>query len=267
MTQVKLALNCAAVSLLLLLAACSSGVGQTDPFESQIVGGTKTDPGAYPFMAQIQDIDSPEHDSHACGGVLIERTWVLTAAHCVYNRSAEDFTVVLGEHVRGKDEGVEQSIDVRRIVIASGYNPFTFRNDLALLRLAKSATLNKRVGTANLSGLPAANTTLEAIGWGTTSEDGLTSTTLRQVSVPLVANATCEAAYPGEITSSMFCAGFSKGGKDICQGDSGGPILDSKARVVGFSSWGLGCARADAYGVYTKATRFSKWIKRTTDSN
>lgn len=34
---------------------------------------------------------------------------------------------------------------------------------------------------------------------------------------PILGDSTCKNAYPGQITSNMFCAGFMEGGKDSCQ--------------------------------------------------
>ena len=58
-----------------------------------------------------------------------------------------------------------------------------------------------------------------------------------------------------DVTPRMICAADT--GKDSCQGDSGGPMIvhdnengDDHYSVVGVVSWGIGCAQADAPGVY-----------------
>ena len=40
---------------------------------------------------------------------------------------------------------------------------------------------------------------------------------LQCLDAPVLSQAKCEASYPGEITSNMFCVGFLEGGKDSCQ--------------------------------------------------
>lgn len=50
--------------------------------EPSIVGGTEASAHQYPFMASIHwVVERPNPAStHVCGGVLISRLWVLTAA-------------------------------------------------------------------------------------------------------------------------------------------------------------------------------------------
>jgi len=57
----------------------------------------------------------------------------------------------------------------------------------------------------------------------------------------------------------MFCAGVEDGGKDTCQGDSGGPILLDGVQV-GVVSYGIGCARENYNGVYSRVSAVTEWI-------
>jgi hypothetical protein len=77
----------------------------------------------------------------------------------------------------------------------------------------------------------------------------------------MVADSTCAGAYGADFfASTMVCAGFPQGGVDTCQGDSGGPLVvqafqrSAKAantvRLVGDTSFGVGCARPGIPGVY-----------------
>ncbi|KAL7886627.1 hypothetical protein AOLI_G00043480 [Acnodon oligacanthus] len=84
--------------------------------------------------------------------------------------------------------------------------------------------------------------------------------------IPILSDSTCRSAYPFQIKSSMFCAGFMEGGKDSCQGDSGGPVVCSGV-LQGIVSWGHGCAQTNKPGVYTKVYNFVSWINTTISKN
>jgi trypsin len=106
-------------------------------------------------------------------------------------------------------------------------------------------------------------------GWGYTSESsGVTSSVLQQVDLPVVSNAVCSAAYGGaRINENNLCAGFKAGGRDSCSGDSGGPLFDAVRNVlIGTVSWGTGCARPNAYGVYMRVSEYLHWMDSTIKS-
>lgn len=79
------------------------------------------------------------------------------------------------------------------------------------------------------------------------------------MSVPVTTNAQCNAMYSGMITAGMLCAGFPEGGRDACQMDSGGPLTFNN-QLIGVVSWGAGCARPNAPGVYARVAHYRNWI-------
>lgn len=48
-----------------------------------------------------------------------------------------------------------------------------------------------------------------------------------------------------------------------CQGDSGGPLA-CKGKLTGIVSFGIGCAMANYYGIYSSVSEVRPWIKRVT---
>lgn len=95
------------------------------------------------------------------------------------------------------------------------------------------------------------------VGWGTTSYGGVASSNLLEVAVPILSTSACRlySSVSAKITNNMFCTYAN--GKDACQGDSGGPLnwIDpdtGRVFLIGITSWGIGCAKPDTPGVYTK---------------
>ncbi|XP_042296209.1 cationic trypsin-like [Sceloporus undulatus] len=89
---------------------------------------------------------------------------------------------------------------------------------------------------------------------------------LQCLNVPILSASTCHASYPGRITSNMFCAGYTEGGKDSCQGDSGGPLV-CNGKLTGVVSWGAGCAQKSYPGVYTPVCNYKAWIEEVLANN
>jgi hypothetical protein len=77
----------------------------------------------------------------------------------------------------------------------------------------------------------------------------------------------CKQSYPdATIGAGQICAGYDGGAHDSCQGDSGGPLVTRDSEgcpyQVGVVSWGIGCARAKYYGVYTRLSAEADWIRQ-----
>ena len=68
------------------------------------------------------------------------------------------------------------------------------------------------------------------------------------------------------MTDGQLCAGnIIVGGEDSCSGDSGGALWfedNGKNYQVGIVSTGIGCARADAPGVYTRTAHYRNWMEK-----
>ena len=233
----------------------------------RIVGGVKTDIRKHPWQVALT-ISGPD-GNFLCGGSIIANKWVLTAAHCFV---ASDTSRSIKAKT-GATDLVKQGrwSDVATIVIHEGYDPRTYDNDIALVRL-KSKPSGKVIPLASKSIKISVGQPLEVTGWGAISEDGDASRDLLKANVPYVLNGTCNepASYNGNITSGMMCAGRREGGVDSCQGDSGGPLVwrtPDGPVLVGVVSWGVGCARKLNYGVYTRVGDYRDWIARTMAAN
>ncbi|XP_030649479.1 transmembrane protease serine 9-like [Chanos chanos] len=263
------------VSLVTLLAKGTHSqldVCGQPPLNTRIVGGQDAPPGAWPWQVSLH-----KSGGHLCGGSLINKDWVLSAAHCVPGVSASEVTVYLGRQTQEGSNSNEVSRAVSQIISHPDYNSTTFDNDIALLRLSASVTFTDFIRPVCLA---ASNSTFYngtdswVTGWGDNATDvPLPSPqTLQEVEVPIVGNRKCSCLYRGryQITDNMICAGLLAGGKDSCQGDSGGPMVSKQgSRWIqsGVVSFGEGCALPNFPGVYARVSRYEDWINSqiTTD--
>ncbi|GAK57775.1 peptidase S1 and S6 chymotrypsin/Hap [Candidatus Vecturithrix granuli] len=255
---------CKVVVTIILMSAVgmwTGGMPERALAQTRIIGGVVAADGAWPWMAALVDrYEDPRPYGQFCGGALIHANWVLTAAHCL----GGNIDVVLGTNDLTASASTYERIAVIQQIAHPSYNSSTIDNDIALLELAQ-ASAQTPIAWNTSSAYNAAGTNSTVIGWGNTEYPGESyPDLLMQVDVPIVSDAACSAAYPGEITSSMFCAGYAAGGKDSCEGDSGGPLMVSTGSgsyvQVGVVSWGDGCALAGYYGVYTRVSNYAAWI-------
>ncbi|XP_029970000.1 uncharacterized protein prss56 [Salarias fasciatus] len=243
----------------------SSTVPNITQPRSRIVGGSPAAPGSWPWLVNLQ-LDG----AMMCGGVLVDSSWVVTAAHCFRSsRDESSWTAVVGEFDITKTDPDEQVLKVNRIISHPKFNPKTLNNDIALVELTNPVVMSEHVTPVCLpsgSEPPAGSPCLVA-GWGSLYEEGPFADAVMEAKVPLLSQSTCKSIFGKElVVNTMFCAGYLSGGIDSCQGDSGGPLLyqdrvSGRFQLYGIISWGNGCGEKGKPGVYTRVSTFSDWIQ------
>ncbi|XP_053753051.1 putative serine protease 45 isoform X2 [Panthera pardus] len=236
-----------------------------------------------------EDLDMTRHwpwevslrleNEHICGGALIDLSWVVTAAHCI--QGTKEYSVILGTpKLKPVDFPKGVSIPVKDIIMHPKYWGRTFiMGDLALLQLQTPAIFGKYVQPICL---PEASYNLKVgtqcwvTGWGQVKQRFSANSTLtpelQEAEVFIMDTKRCSRIYRKKsliphlvplVLGNMICA--TNYGENLCSGDSGGPLaceVEGKWILAGVLSWEKACAKAQNPGVYTRVTKYSKWIKQ-----
>lgn len=212
-----------------------------------------------------------------CGGTIIDKNWIMSAAHCVdgYTDQPKYFGIKVGTFdYRDTNETGEIVYKVKEIHMNPKYGtPHQYAHDMSLLKIDGEITFTDHIQPVcipkSVNNIVHTGKSAYVTGWGATSEGGPVSNKLRQVLVPFLDMSECKKEYKGEIDDTMECAG--RQGVDSCQGktlhknniilthlfilgDSGGPLVTKhndtgKWFQAGIVSWGMGCAEKGHAGV------------------
>ncbi|XP_043289165.1 chymotrypsin-like elastase family member 2A isoform X2 [Venturia canescens] len=250
----------------------------------RIFNGKPSKRGSWPWQVSLQLLHPKlGFIGHWCGGVLIESTWIITAAHCIHNDLfnlpiGALWTAVLGEWQLESGQRGSARIPIERVIIHERFNNYV--HDIALMKLSRAAPLSKIIRTICLP--EAINSTNNdddntidkeqciASGWGRSGPSPSLSNALLEANVPILNLEDCQRAYGKgvPIGPGHLCAGHTDGSSGSCVGDSGGPLQcrrrsDGVWQLTGVTSFGSGCARPGFPDVYTRLRYYLDWIKTT----
>ncbi|XP_055522399.1 transmembrane protease serine 9-like [Wyeomyia smithii] len=213
-----------------------------------------------------------------CGASLISYQYLLTAAHCVTGEPPlyARFGVLDLFNFSTTEPPVD--IAIEKVIIHPNYTSRPLRNDVALLKLNRTATepfLIPACLYVNLTD-PAPHVNLSIAGWGSTDPNDIElSSVLRKANVTTLDRAACNNTLAkdksrrstGELQTTQLCAlGRNTRNEttgDTCVGDSGGPLALMHQRhhyIVGVTSNGKLCGTSSP-GIYSRVAYYLDWIE------
>lgn len=246
-----------------------------DPGEKD---GMKARYGQRPFQVHVSDNDF----NYNCGGVLIERNYVLTAAHCISEGTwlpSGGITVRAGLlNIKNDKHEQKQDItmDTEHVIINKGWRNVLGRDgsaDIALLKLNKPFESDptrygrkKRVEPVKMYNEPIdtiVNAPITISGWGLTYEykdryGKKIGTYTDDLLVSTVKHARTSA-------NNEFLVLTDTDGNVSCGGDSGGPATYYD-KLVGITHAGSKmCGNNNKLSYYTSVYKYKDWICKNVD--
>ncbi|XP_016101056.1 coagulation factor XI-like [Sinocyclocheilus grahami] len=212
------ALSVSAITLLYITGSlCQLDVCGRAPLSNKIAGGGGAKAGDWPWQVSIHVVGF----GHNCGGSLITKDWVLSAAHCFQSVGVPETLMYFGRLSQSGSNPFETNRTARQIINHPNYYNLSKDNDIALIELSSSVTFSdyiRPVCLAAAGSVFGGGTESWVTGWGRLQLKGEVPDILQEVMIPIVNNSACANAYGARITSNMICAGLlNQGGKDSCE--------------------------------------------------
>ncbi|CAF2704863.1 unnamed protein product [Rotaria sp. Silwood2] len=206
-------------------APCGCGYNDVLLTPLRIIGGEDAIEHSWSMAVSLR-FGTPK--VHGCGGTILSASYILTAAHCVWEYVESPNMVTVAAGVTNRSDPIVYERSVSRIYVHPNYTHFFFNeflNDIALLYIDHpfifhnhdmlSKTCVHHVDPPiSISQYPKNGTRLAVIGWGRmTSESSELADNLQQIQVYAMDNHDPACFESINDVDMQFCAGLYEGEK------------------------------------------------------
>lgn len=244
------------------------GIKKSGLEETEDLPETSVAVGTPPYHVAI--ITKPVHRNFLwCGGSLISKTHILTAAHCLeeyenfkthstldlknLNFRSDTATIILEKN------NTRYSVKSNKFKIHPKWHPHRLLNDIALIELPQPPNIPDLSPIGLYPDAKIASKPATVYGW----QNGNTQPIPSKYQAIIISNKRCAKYYGALITKYTVCTERNDLGHG-CHGFSGGGLMID-GMLVGVVSFGADQCSMGYPTVYTKISLYKKWMQNNSD--